>query len=72
MLDCLSKNVGIFYNKNYTFDKRLINLVAKVHQINFIDFEESLSKINEVLNKTQENILITSLKILKIIIPTIF
>lgn len=55
MLDCLSKNVGIFYNKkNYTFDKRLINLVAKVHQINFIDFEESLSKINEVLNNTQE------------------
>ena len=43
-----------FNKKNYTFDKRLINLVAKVHQINFIDFEESLSKINEVLNNTQE------------------
>jgi glycosyltransferase involved in cell wall biosynthesis len=55
MLDCLSKNVGIFYNKkNYTFDKRLTNFVAKFHQINFNDFEESLSKINEVLNKTQE------------------
>ena len=55
MLDCISKNVGIFYNKkNYTIDKKLINLVAKVHQINFGDFEESLSKINNILNKTQE------------------
>ena len=55
MLDCLSKNVAVFYNKkNYTFDQRLINLVAKVHQINFNNFEESLSKINEILNRTQE------------------
>ena len=55
MLDCLSKNVAVFYNKkNYTFDQRLINLVAKVHQINFNNFEESLSKINEILNTTQE------------------
>ena len=55
MLDCISKNVGIFYNKkNYIIDKKLINLVAKVHQINFGDFEESLSKINNILNKTQE------------------
>ena len=46
MLDCLSKNVAVFYNKkNYTFDQRLINLVAKVHQINFNNFEESLSKL---------------------------
>ena len=55
MLDCISKNVGIFYNKkDYTFDKKLINLVAKVHQINFGNFEESLSNINDILNKTQE------------------
>ncbi len=55
MLDCLSKNVAVFYNKkNYTFDQRLINLVAKVHEINFNNFEESLSKINEILNRTQE------------------
>ena len=55
MLDCLSKNVAVFYNKkNYTFDQRLINLVAKVHEINFNNFEESLSKINEILNTTQE------------------
>lgn len=29
-------------------------MMAKVHQINFNNFEESLSKINEILNTTQE------------------
>ena len=50
MLDCLRNSVTIFYNKkDYNSDEKLSDIVSKIHEINFNNFEESIKKLKKFL-----------------------
>ncbi len=55
MLDCLRNSVTIFYNKkDYNSDEKLSDIVSKIHEINFNNFEESIKKIKKVFIETKD------------------